>query len=51
MDDRYTAQSWLYFLVGTLFLVAYSRPFSVKRLKDWFFGRRELAAKTASTVD
>ena len=43
IDDRYTAESWLYFLLGALFLYAYSRPFSVERLKNWFSGRRELA--------
>jgi hypothetical protein len=48
MDDRYTAESWLYFLLGALFLFSYSRPFSVRRLKDWFYGRRELAPATVT---
>jgi hypothetical protein len=36
VDDRYTAQSYLFFLMAVLALIAYSRPFSMERLKAWW---------------
>jgi len=36
VDDRYTAQSWLFFALALLALYAYSRPFSIERLKAWW---------------
>lgn len=41
MDDRWVAESYLYFLLSCLFLYGYSRPFSVLRLKNWWRGRPE----------
>jgi hypothetical protein len=34
VDDRFTAQSWLFYAMGLLLLFAYSRPFSIERLKS-----------------
>ncbi len=36
VDDRYTAQAYLFFFFGLLLLYAYSRPFSLERLKAWW---------------
>jgi hypothetical protein len=36
VDDRFTAQSWLFYAMGLLLLFAYSRPFSIERLKAWW---------------
>ena len=36
VDDRFTAQSWLFYTMGLLLLFAYSRPFSMERLKAWW---------------
>jgi len=41
IDDNYAAQSWLFFLGGLLMLYAYSRPFSMERLKAWWDGKPE----------
>lgn len=35
VDDQFTGISWLFFLFSLLILYAYSRPFSVARLKAW----------------
>jgi len=45
IDDEYTAQSWLFFVLGLLMLYAYSRPFSVERLRAWW--NREPEPKSA----
>lgn len=45
VDDKYTAQSYLFFLCSLLFLVAYSRPFSIERLKAWWHGKPEPTGK------
>ncbi len=45
VDDRYTAQSWLFFLLAIIALVAYSRPFSMERLKAWWNHKPEPRAK------
>ena len=36
VDDRYTAQSYLFFALALLVLFVYSRPFSIARLKAWW---------------
>lgn len=36
VDDNFTAQSYLFFLYSLLALWAYSRPFSIERLKAWW---------------
>jgi hypothetical protein len=36
VDDRYTAQSYLFFTMGIILLFVYSRPFSMERLKAWW---------------
>lgn len=41
VDDRYNAQSWLWWLFSILILIAYSRPFSVARLRAWWEGKPE----------
>jgi hypothetical protein len=48
IDDNYAAQSWLFFLCGLLMLYAYSRPFSMERLKAWWDGKPEPRPKTSS---
>jgi hypothetical protein len=39
IDDKFTAQSYLFFLFGALLLYGYSRPVSLARFKAWW--RRE----------
>lgn len=41
VDDKYTAQSYLFYLCALLLLFAYSRPFSIERLKAWWHDRPE----------
>ena len=41
VDDKYNAQSWLFYALALLILFAYSRPFSVARLKAWWDGKPE----------
>jgi hypothetical protein len=41
VDDKYTAQSWLFALLCVVILYVYSRPFSKERLKAWWEGKRE----------
>jgi hypothetical protein len=45
VDDRYTAQTYLFFALGLLALYAYSRPFSLARLRAWWEHRPEPRAK------
>jgi hypothetical protein len=41
VDDKFTAQAWLFYFFGLLLLYAYSRPFSMARLKAWWRGEPE----------
>jgi hypothetical protein len=41
LDDRWTAQSWLYFTLAMILLWGYSRPFSWRRLRAWWAGQPE----------
>ena len=41
VDDKYTAQSYLWLLLGALILYSYSRPFSMQRLRAWLAGKPE----------
>jgi hypothetical protein len=41
LDDRWTAQSWLYFVLALMLLWGYSRPFSWLRLRAWWHGQPE----------
>lgn len=41
VDDRYNAQSYLFYALGLIVLFVYSRPFSVSRLKAWWDGKPE----------
>jgi hypothetical protein len=41
IDDEYAAQSWLFFLICMIMLYAYSRPFSMERLRAWWSGKPE----------
>jgi hypothetical protein len=45
VDDRWTAQSWLYFALCVILLIGYSRPFSIERLKAWWDGKPEPKSK------
>jgi hypothetical protein len=41
VDDRWVAETWLYALLCVILLAAYSRPFSMERLKAWWDGKPE----------
>jgi len=41
VDDRFVGQAWLFYALAMMFLYAYSRPFSMERLKAWWAGKRE----------
>jgi len=41
VDDRFVAQAWLFYALSLMFLFAYSRPFSMQRLKAWWAGKPE----------
>lgn len=45
VDDRWVAESWLYFLLCLILLAGYSRPFSLERLKAWWDGKPEPKSK------
>ena len=45
VDDRYNAQSYLFFAMGLLMLFIYSRPFSMERLRAWWNGKPEPKGK------
>lgn len=51
IDDKFTAQSYLFFLLGALLLYAYSRPFSLKRLGRWWQGKPEPAESRRHPAD
>jgi hypothetical protein len=41
VDDKFVAMSYLYLLLSLLILFAYSRPFSMSRLRSWIEGKPE----------
>ena len=41
VDDRFVGQAWLFYALSLMFLYAYSRPFSMERLKAWWAGKPE----------
>jgi hypothetical protein len=41
VDVRFSVQAYLFLLLALLSLYAYSRPFSIKRLKAWWEGKPE----------
>ncbi|MEO8900821.1 MAG: hypothetical protein ABI488_04175 [Polyangiaceae bacterium] len=41
VDDRFVAQAWLFYALSLMALYAYSRPFSMERLKAWWDGKPE----------
>jgi hypothetical protein len=41
VDDRWVAESYVYFALSLLLLYGYSRPFSIERLKAWWDGKPE----------
>jgi hypothetical protein len=41
IDDKFTAIAVQFFLVGVMMIWAYSRPFSMERLKAWWDGKPE----------
>jgi hypothetical protein len=45
VDDKYTAQSYLFFLLCLIMLYAYSRPFSMERLRAWLARKPEPRAE------
>jgi hypothetical protein len=46
VDDRFVAQAWLFFALSVMALYAYSRPFSMERLKAWWDGKPEPKSPT-----
>jgi hypothetical protein len=50
VDDRFVAQSWLFYTLGIMLLWAYSRPFSMERLKAWWDGKPEPRATKPAPV-
>ncbi|MCC6216852.1 MAG: hypothetical protein IT376_18480 [Polyangiaceae bacterium] len=51
VDDQFTGISWLFLLFSGLILYAYSRPFSVARLKAWLANAPEPHAPHAAPTD
>ncbi len=49
VDDKFVAMSYLYLLLSLLILFAYSRPFSMARLRAWIDGRKEPKIPGASS--
>jgi hypothetical protein len=47
MDDRWVAQSYLFFALSCLLLYGYSRPFSRQRLENWWRGLPEKQVPSA----
>jgi hypothetical protein len=47
VDDRFVAQAWLFYALSLMLLYAYSRPFSMDRLKAWWAGKPEPKAPRA----
>jgi hypothetical protein len=47
VDDRFVGQAWLFYALSLMFLYAYSRPFSMARLKAWWDGKPEPNAPRA----
>jgi hypothetical protein len=41
IDDQYTAESYLWYAGSIMLLWAYSRPFSMERLRAWLDGKKE----------
>ncbi|MFO0566895.1 MAG: hypothetical protein U0263_14600 [Polyangiaceae bacterium] len=41
VDDKFTAQAWLFAIFSIVLLWGYSRPFSFERLKAWWDGKPE----------
>lgn len=48
IDDKYTAQSYLFYAFGMCMLWVYSRPFDVTRLKRWYSGKLDVAPAAAA---
>lgn len=48
VDDKFTAQAWLFFIFGLVLYYGYSRPFSMERLKAWWDGKPEPKPKAES---
>lgn len=46
VDDKFTAQAWLFGIFSLVLLWGYSRPFSMERLTAWWNGKPEPKAKT-----
>jgi len=42
MDDRWVAESWLYLVSSCMLLYGYSRPFSLRRLTNWWRRRPDV---------
>jgi len=51
VDDRWVAQSWLYFTLCLILLYGYSRPFSMERLKAWWAGKPEPRSAPPAALD
>jgi hypothetical protein len=46
IDDQYTAESYLWYFTSLGLLWAYSRPFSMERLRAWLAGKPEPKSKS-----
>ena len=51
IDDRYTAQSYLFFALGLLILFAMSRPFSLRAIQEWIASRPAAARRSQPRQD
>ncbi len=51
VDDKFTAQAWLFGVFSLVLLAAYSRPFSVARLRAWLSGKPEPKKAKPSSED
>jgi hypothetical protein len=49
VDDKFTAQAWLFGIFSLVLLAGYSRPFSIARLSAWWQGKPEPRSKSTPT--
>jgi hypothetical protein len=49
VDDKFTAQAWLFGIFSLVLLAGYSRPFSLARLSAWWNGKPEPKSPSSSS--
>ena len=49
VDDKFTAQAWLFGVFSLVLLAGYSRPFSFARLSAWWNGKPEPKSSRSSS--